>query len=207
MTNQPSKIIRETGKLANLVAPEQRPQLIVLVLVILFFQALILTSDLSAGLKIFLAVPIFIGFLWLAIFVIPKQLKGVESIQEELNKKKAQNQVLKDSKMELKKQISDTENRLSDAITDARSCLEDIDNKVAAIKERTQEEHTRNHLIDIHHYISVKKRELNSALARVSSGSQMIETKEAAGSDLVADFRALQENQASSQSSQDIYPR
>lgn len=197
MTNQPNdKVLSETGKLVYLVAIEQRPQLIVLILAIFFSQTLIITSGLSPGIKVFLSLFSLVLCLWLAIFIIPKQLRSVESIQNLLREEQKLNQELESCKATLKDQISEIQKRLSDSITDARSCLEDIDSKVNATEENTKEEHTKSHLTDIHHYIAVKKRELNSALIRVSNGSQVIETKKAAGIELASDFQNIMDERS-----------
>ena len=193
-------------QVASVVFPEQRPQLIVLTPILVFCLLLIFTSDFSDGVKVLLTVIGSVGFLWLAFSVLPKQAKVVESKQKEIDQISQKKHSLEREQSSLNAQYQETKSRLSKSISSAYRYLENIENKIAIIEEHTQEEHTKDGLTEIHHYVSAKKREFDSALARVSSGSDMIESKQEAGADLLADFRALQteSREASEQVSRNV---
>lgn len=193
-TNEPiGQWLSETRQLASVVLPEQRPQLIVLIPVLIFSQILIFSSELSDGIKVLLSFSSSIGLLWLAFFVLPKQARAVEAMQNRIDSMSQENQALEDEQSSLEEEFSETKSRLSESITSAYECLENIENKIAITKEHTREVHTKDCLIEISHYVNAKKREFDSALSRVSTGGEMIESKEAAGADLLADFHALQD--------------
>jgi hypothetical protein len=180
--------LNATGELAKLVAEEQRPQLISLVLIYIAFLVLIPFSDLSSGLKVLMFVLTSVGLLWLAFFVLPKQAKGVQAVNNQLSEMTGENEVLKTAKTSLETRISEAEHSLSGTIANAHLCLETIENKISEVKKQSQEEEIKNLLLDVQHYIDVKKREFDSAVARVKSGGQMIETKKSAATSMAADF-------------------
>jgi len=180
--------LNATGGLAKLVAEEQRPQLIALVLIYIAFLVLIPFSDLSDGFKVLMFVLTSVGLLWLAFFVLPKQAKGIQAVQGQLDEKTTENNILKSAQKGLENKVSESEHNLSDTIGKAHSYLETIADRISSVNKQVQEEEVKNQLLDLHHYINVKKREFDSAVARVKSGGKMIETKEPAGADMGADF-------------------
>jgi hypothetical protein len=203
MTDQPpdtsnsqqgiSEWLNATGELAKLVAEEQRPQLIALVLIYIAFLVLIPFSDLSSGIKVLMFVATSVGLLWLAFFVLPKQAKGIQATNTTLTQIKNENEGLRTTKKQLETRVSEAEDSLSHTIAKAHSYLETIAYKISNVKEQTQEEGIKDQLFDVQHYIAVKKREFDSAVARVKSGGQMLETKELAASTMSADFFEIQQ--------------
>ena len=183
-----SEWLNSTGDLAKLVAEEQRPQLITLVLIYIAFLILILFSSMSDGIKVLMFVLTSVGLLWLAFFILPKQARGVQNLQLRVNEKEAENEVLKSEKSDLEKEKLESTRILSDKISQAHSCLETIENRTLNIKEQVLDEEIKGQLLDLQHYISVKKREFDSAVARVTSGGKMIAKKKPAAASMAVGF-------------------
>ncbi len=197
--------LNATGNLASLVPEEQRPQLITLVLIYIAFLILLLFAKLSDGIKVLLFVATSVSLLWLAFSVLPKQTKDSQRATNQLQARDDEIESLQGSKATLVEQVNASQKSLVDTITSARSYLDHIENELSTVEKHTQEDNTRNQLIELGQYIRVKKREFNSAVQRVKSGGQMIKTKKSAAASMADGFSEtdLDENRESEPISSD----
>ena len=180
--------LNETGKLASLVSEEQRPQLITLVLIYIAFLILIPFSDLSDGIKVLMFVATSGIFLWLAFFVLPKQVQGIQSIQRLLEQAQEENNTLTNTNTELEGLVNESARSLSKSIADAHLYLETIEDKLSTVNKLTHDKEIKKQLLDLHYYVTVKKREFDSSVARLKGGGSMMETKKPAAASMAVGF-------------------
>lgn len=201
-----SRLVASIGEFAKTLYVEQRLPAAILIIILVSLPIVILASP-SESTKLFLWCFTIPSLLFITVYVLPRQGKGIQDIKRDLQDLTKENQDLRASHSSLNTRLDAVRDQVTSLANDSYQHLEEVQRSLGDIKSRineilasrdmsTSEAKARDidrEIVRLTEYINIKKREVDNIRTRIPGAESVLRSAPQAASFFAKMQRKIEE--------------